>query len=134
MSGGRATVRLARGDSSPHISGDICSVHPEGNVFISDFFPECKDYRDLAIAQFALEQSGLLVDFWLTAVEEAGKHEKLPMLIFHQARRPICVALSSGGVQYLNTDKHVFLVAPALDMHIMHFDKFTTLAYPRVRG
>lgn len=131
MSGGRATVRFAKGKVSSHVSGDICAVHPDGNAFIDKYFSECKSYKDLQITGFALEQTGLLVEFWKETVKQAERHNKFPLLIFKMARRPICAALSTFGADHLGLERERCLLwVPKLDMSILHFDELTNIQYP----
>jgi len=87
MSGGRATVAHRKGQKVRQ-SGDITAVAPEGHALTDFYFLECKFYKDLDLAAFFLTGKGRLAKFWTTAVREAKKHKKKPILIARQNRMP----------------------------------------------
>src|SRR5882762_8826232 len=95
MSGGRATVQHRKGVGNRQ-PGDICSVAVEGHVFTDEWFPECKNVRDLAVDSFLLSNTGPLATFWVIAQKEAEKHGKIPMIIAKQNRGPIIVIAPVG--------------------------------------
>lgn len=88
LSGGRATVHK-HGDVRQ--AGDICAVAPEGNYLVSQFYFECKFYRELAIARFVIENKGPLARFWAKTQMEARKHDRQPVLIARQNHLPAFV-------------------------------------------
>lgn len=101
ISGGRATVRFAKGKTTEHQAGDICAVHPSGHSFTSYWFIECKFVKSYRIDLFFLGDGGLLYDFWQKAVQEASKYRRTPMLIAKQNRgRTIVVIPESERVKF----------------------------------
>lgn len=93
MSGGRATIF-----ADVRQCGDICAVAPEGAPLVERFFIECKHYKDLQIANWALTGKGHLADFWEETKEQAEIHncstriDRRPLLIFRQNGFPIMLA------------------------------------------
>jgi hypothetical protein len=86
MSGGRATLRLAKGVMTRAI-GDICATDPEGFKLTDHYLIECKHHRDLNLLAFMFGK-GKLFKFWIETVEEAASHKRQPMLIAKQNNFP----------------------------------------------
>lgn len=84
MSGGRATIGQRAGKDLAHQAGDITATHPWGHVLTDHFFVECKRYQDLNFGAFLTKGKGPLAQFWSTAIVEAVKHDRVPMLIVRQ--------------------------------------------------
>lgn len=102
MSGGRATVRHAKGKTTASQAGDISAVSHEGHAFLRRFIVECKFVRDLSIQSALLKRAGLLYQYWQTLEKEAAKHN----------RRPLLIAKENGSdkLAFLRTaDRHHFL-------------------------
>lgn len=93
MSGGRATVALKKGKRLDHVAGDICAIHPAGQLLTDEYFIECKHYANLDYTGLLLTGTGVSALFWTTACEKAVTHAKRPMLILKQNRRPVMVML-----------------------------------------
>jgi hypothetical protein len=98
MSGGRATVRLKKGKKTAHQAGDICAVHPDGNILTDMFFIECKFYADLQAASLLFGGAGKIISFWQVCCQQAQAHGKLPMLILRQNRYPALIGLDKRGL------------------------------------
>src|SRR6266436_6000325 len=64
MSGGRATIGLAKGIKRGSQAGDISAVTSLGEQFIGVFIVECKFYKDLQVLQGICKDTGLLYQFW----------------------------------------------------------------------
>lgn len=95
MSGGRATVHVRKGVANRQ-AGDICAVAPEGHQFTDRWFIECKHVKNLELASFLLNGTGLLAGFWRKLLEQAEAHNKEPMLIAQQNRMSAIVMTNSG--------------------------------------
>jgi hypothetical protein len=91
MSGGRATVRVKKGQETTHGQGDISAITPEGNKLTDLFIIECKNYKSLDFDSYLYGQ-GLLVGIWKKLQNETPKNKK-PMLVLKENRRPILVGL-----------------------------------------
>ena len=115
MSGGRATVRRAKG-AAIRQSGDITAVAPEGHVFTAHWFIECKWVRDLSIFAALFSSEGLLYTYWRKAVAEARKYDRAPLLIAKQNRVPTLAIVAETAFRGW-TD-----VQPRLRSHILHCD------------
>lgn len=84
LSGGRATV--SKGEVRQ--AGDICSVSSEGHSLTDRYYIECKSYADLQMQQFILHGKGKLSAFWLEAIKQSKKYNRLPILIAKQNLYP----------------------------------------------
>lgn len=98
LSGGRATIAFRSGKTLRRQAGDISAVAPEGHALTSPFFIECKHVRNLALESFMLKGKGLLTSFWVTALEEAKKHDKSPLIIARQNNTPDLVLSEPGAL------------------------------------
>ena len=97
ISGGRSTTRHKKGKKDATQAGDITCVHPDGNWLTAHFFIECKHVRNLQIQSGLLDGRGDLAKFWRTAVEQAKRHGKHPMLIAKQNRSLTLMLLTESG-------------------------------------
>ena len=88
LSGGRATVQFRAGTVNLTQSGDVSAIGAGAHEFCERFFTEIKHYADLRIARGLLCHTGELVNFWHTAVREAAKYGKRPLLIARQNLYP----------------------------------------------
>lgn len=88
MSGGRATLGLAKGQYHSRQAGDICAVAPEGHYLTNHFYVELKHLKRLCLDQFFLLGKGPLARFWEIAQEQASDHGKNPMMIVKQNHLP----------------------------------------------
>jgi len=91
MSGGRATIRHRAGKLTKSQAGDICSLTRHGHPFLSKFFVECKFVKDLALQAAMLKGVGTLARYWAVLIEEAEKHDKMPILICKENLSPVMV-------------------------------------------
>lgn len=96
MSGGRATAQLRKGINIRQI-GDIAAVALQGHVLTDTFYIECKFYKNLQIESFLIKNKGNLAKFWTTAVKQARRYKRLPMLIIKQNNSPIMVLTIKGS-------------------------------------
>jgi hypothetical protein len=108
MSGGRATLQLAKDEVNRAQSGDLTAIASAAYQFCDRTFIEAKHYRDLAIARGLLCDTGLLAKFWKTTVAAAARYDKIPLLIARQNRYPI-IAVTG--------DAAVFACPPVLTLH-----------------
>jgi hypothetical protein len=102
MSGGRATVSAKRGNYLNNQAGDICAVGPEGHALTSEFYIECKFYKDLDLESFFIHSKGKLASFWYETLKQATLHGKHPMLIAKQNRSPDLLLASIDPVSKLS--------------------------------
>lgn len=120
MSGGRATLRLRSGAVNLAQSGDLSAISSEAWKLIERYFIELKSYRDLHIAQAITKGTGNLASFWKTAVVEADKYRKYPLLIAKQNRYPTIALVKRSDPLF----EHVPALAIMLgwDAKIFQFD------------
>ena len=90
MSGGRATIIRARGETNRQ-AGDICAVAPEGHVLTDRYFFELKHYRNIKLESFILSNRGPIAGWWKQACKQAKEHGREPVLICKQNNMPIIV-------------------------------------------
>jgi hypothetical protein len=124
MSGGRATTRLVKGKRSPHVSGDICAVHHDGNRFMDYFYVECKIYRLLDLHRVAFGCQGNLLSFWETTKQQASNNGKMPMLIAKQNLYPPILVLGGSGVLFLRAGDLLMSTCPKIDAHLLMWQEF----------
>ena len=93
-SGGIATMHI----ENSHMTGDICSIHPDSRFFTDIFSIECKTgypstsfWQHFTTAKFGIEE------FWEQALNDAKKANKYPMLIYRK----------KGRKQIVGIDKYV---------------------------
>lgn len=98
LSGGRATVAHKRGGLVRQ-AGDICAVVPEGHALTDRIFLECKHVRSLDLESFLLRDKGVLAGFWRTAVQEAAKYEREPLIIARQNRCKDIIVFRQASLQ-----------------------------------
>lgn len=101
-SGGRFTIRKRMGLKTHNQSGDVCSTHPNSELFSKIFHVECKSYKNIGLWSIVTGK-GLLVDWLVKAKEEAsgGKHV---FLVAKENNRPVLV--------FLDRDIHRFFCVP----------------------
>lgn len=99
MSGGRATLARRKGVRVRQ-SGDICSVSSEGHSFTSEWYVECKHYRNINLSGWALLNRGPLRGWWKTAVKNARQEGLKPMLIVKQNGWPVLVFTGEGRLMW----------------------------------
>lgn len=128
ISGGRATVAAKKGKQLAHVSGDICAVHPDGFRFVSEFYIECKAYRDLSIPRLVTQQAGTLVEFWKITRLQAKAHKKLPMLIWKQNQHQVMVVVDDEGFNRLRLQL-ANIIIPALCMNVLSFKRLLRISY-----
>jgi hypothetical protein len=109
MSGGRATIQLRAGKVNLTQGGDVSAVGQGGFAFCEQTFIECKAYTDLQFGRSLVVGTGILARFWETAVKEAAKYGKRPLLIAKQNLYPV-LALTNMQRPYLWAD-------PILTLH-----------------
>ena len=82
QSGGRATTLRKRGEKLAVHAGDIAAIDPAGVEFISNFFIECKFYKDLHWARWVNGlESETITPHWRKCCKQAAQYHKLPLLI-----------------------------------------------------
>lgn len=111
MSGGRSTraadLNPARPGKYARQAGDITATAPEGHALTDRYFIEVKFYRDLALEQFFMRQSGMLAGFWLRACAEAYKYVKDPILIAKQNHKPALFITRIGHLDIMSVGRDV---------------------------
>jgi len=127
MSGGRATIALARGRQAANQAGDISTVSAFGAVLVDRFVIECKAYRDLNMFGL-LTGRGNLCDFWEILRSQAEEAKKNPMLIAKQNQRPVILLLDDRGTSLLRAKGFVLVNVPRLHMNVLLFEDFLKLA------
>jgi len=135
MSGGRATVGARKGKHHVRHAGDISATSPEGHLLTDQWYVECKAYRNLRIGSAFLKGAGPLIGFWDTAVLEAGRYDKLPMLIAKQNQTPVFVLIPASRNHFTRARIATFheMGCDVLDFKRMLADRFTASAVRRVR-
>lgn len=99
MSGGRATVRYAKGKSHDGQGGDLAATSIEGHALLNNFVVECKHVADLNLRGAAIKGIGPLKEFWLQVSGDAERVSKQPMLIARQNMMPTVLFLRSSSAQ-----------------------------------
>jgi len=128
MSGGRATVMLKSGETAPAQAGDVSAVDRLGGDFIEKFYVECKFYKNLYTSDLIYNGSSGLSKFWLTAVADASRYKKIPLLIAKQNFKPILLCLQPKTLP----KKFLFNVCIfyKLDLAIVALDDFLKYVRP----
>ena len=98
ISGGRATVRAAKGIAT-HVGGDICSTHPDGHKLTNRYFIECKHRKSLDLHAFMFGKGRLFL-YWLVARRQAIQHRRIPLLIAKQNNTPTLVVTPLFGLSW----------------------------------
>lgn len=127
LSGGRSTVAHAKGKNLGTQAGDISSVSPYGNAFISKFVVECKFYRDLQFVGL-LSNKGNLTKFWVEITRQALRYNKLPLMIAKQNQQKPVVCLNREGLKVLTMQLKCVLNAPRQNLYMVPFDDFLRYA------
>jgi hypothetical protein len=92
MSGGRTTVARKRGELVRQF-GDVCAVAEEGHRLTDRWYIECKHVKVIGLVPFLLSGRGPLAQYWETAVVDAIRHGRRPMLIVRQNLLPTLVLI-----------------------------------------
>lgn len=88
MSGGRATVRVAKGKSADGHGGDIAATGVLGHPLLAHFTVECKFVADLNLRSALIKGVGDLVNHWGQVSGDAKRVGKMPLLIAKQNLMP----------------------------------------------
>lgn len=113
----------------PHVSGDICATHRDGNRFVDEWYTECKNYHDLGLARLLTEQKGKLAEFWLETMKQSSRYDKLPLLVWKQDRHPIMVGMSSNGANRLGQLPPFVAQLSTLNLWLVSFDELLKTTY-----
>jgi len=98
-SGGIATIHI----ENSHMTGDICSVHPDSKWFTDLFSIELKTgYKSTSFWQHFNSSKFGIEDFWLQACGDADKSKKHPMLIYRKKGRKQIVGIDKYIQKKLN--------------------------------
>jgi len=90
-SGGIATVHI----ENFHMTGDICSVHPDSRFFTDLFSIECKTgYPKTSFWQHFTSVKFGVEEFWSQALVDADKSNKHPMLFYRKKGRKQIVGIN----------------------------------------
>lgn len=93
ISGGRATVRAKKGQTTANQAGDITATDPMGYILTDSFVCECKHYKDLEWSSF-IYGKGFIWKTWEKLLAEAVENNKMPFLIVKQNNQPEIVFFS----------------------------------------
>lgn len=110
MSGGRATIQLAKGIKNKNQAGDISAIAHLGHKMLDEFVIECKFYNNLAIESGFIKNRGILHDFWFKLCKYSKTLDKQPMLIAKQNYFPDLVILKPFGSKLLHLGRLQSLV------------------------
>lgn len=103
MSGGRATLaaRKGRGGRFSGSVGDIAAIDPLGHTLLADFTIECKAYKDLMLTSPLYDQTSVWEVIWDKPLAEAQAHNRQPLVIAKQNRKPELVITTYTGFEML---------------------------------
>lgn len=100
-SGAKAT-QDAKGGHKSKMGGDIVSVDAQGLWFTKCFSIECKDRNDYGNLDLVFIGKGDFLKWWNQTLADAGRMNKVPMLVFKRFRGEVLVAfpawLATGSV------------------------------------
>ena len=100
-SGSRHTVRDNNGQLTEGQDGDICSTCSGVSEKFRDIFSlELKNYEDINLWGLITQKKTGLLDFWKQTKQQAGKVDKIPVLIIKENYRPI-LFISNQWTKYL---------------------------------
>ncbi len=108
-SGGRFTNRSHKGLKTHNQGGDICSVHPDGELFSSLFFVECKNYKNIGLWTLVTKK-GLLSVWWYKALSDSAKDCKIPLLVVKENNKPIIIFFPSKFLHIFNFENDEFIL------------------------
>ncbi len=90
-SGGIATIHI----ENVHMTGDICSVHPDSAFFTDLFSIECKiGYPKTSFWQHFTKVKFGVQEFWQQALNDAIKSNKHPLLFYRKKGRKQIVGIN----------------------------------------
>ena len=128
-SGGRATVVFKKGGANRTQCGDITAIDPAGNVLTDPFLISCKFYRTLDLEGAVKGNKGGLSAFWEEAVNEAKRHNKLPILVAKQNNTKPFVGLSPEGAKAFGIENKWMVWLPiAGGLKMFWLEKFLQIA------
>lgn len=112
MSGGRATVAGRKGHNLAAQAGDISATDKDGHALTDHYYVECKRYADLNFGAFLTKGIGPLAKFWTTAVEEATRYDRIPMLIVREDRNDTILMVPNAAMLSRGMTGHSFQLNP----------------------
>jgi hypothetical protein len=121
QSGGRATTRAKKGDTTLHVqSGDIAAIDPEGHHFLDVFYVECKNYKSLKLDSLFYRTTGDLAKMWIKTREQAKLYGKQPLMIIKEnGQKPLLLSL--GGSE--DSRDCVYACIAKLSIYVHSFDE-----------
>jgi hypothetical protein len=113
-SGSLATIHC----ENKHLSGDICSYHPDSSFLTDQFSIECKTgYPTTSFWQhFKNIKNDNIRDFWRQCVKDAYHSGKMPMLIYRKKSRQPIIGLCATTVFKLEAKCEQLQVLPMITM------------------
>jgi hypothetical protein len=138
MSGGRATLasRVGRRPRKAQC-GDISSLDEWGRPFLDRYFLECKFYEDLRMYSAFWDTEGLLQELWDKPLAEALAHDKTPLTIAKQNRKPELVfGTAATFKQFADAsmgtplDLQATFLRGGQMVHVWHFHQVITRCSP----
>lgn len=124
MSGGRATLGIAKKELRSTQAGDISGLHGHACAFLNHFVVECKHVRSLTLERLVFNGSGLLDSFWKQVEDEAARQGKQPFLVMKQNGRPVLLGTTINGSNLLNVMMQPCVAFPRLSLDIYELNAF----------
>ena len=131
-SGGRQTTRMKKGIETHNQSGDITATHPDGEMFMSVFTVECKNYTNINLFSLITGTEGnTIVGWWKVHLDKSREVNRHPLLIIKQNNKPILWIcdrrISSRMNAYFNIEpKLISKISNLEKMHIFDFEEVMT--------
>jgi hypothetical protein len=126
MSGGRATIQLAKGIKNLTQAGDISAIDLAGHLLLKHFVIECKHYKSLNIETSIIKRHGVLYQFWRQLRRDCKALGKQPMLIARQNNFPILLVTSTIGGSLCNIGTPI-LILPQWIAEVYLFEELIQL-------
>jgi len=134
MSGGRATIKMREGSQAKAQAGDIGMIDPLGATFLDNFFVEVKHHQDLLFHYLIVGGKSGIVEFWRKTCNDAGDHDKFPLMIVKQNRVKTLWCIDSDGIDQFSDWEFELPISercyiPHTDLHIYLFDDVLRCRY-----
>lgn len=132
MSGGRATLKMKKGELSSNQTGDLSGVSRLGHCFTDLYSVECKAYKNLQVQQILFGGTNGILQFWQQACKDA--QNKQPLLIAKQDYKPILLVAEPDSMHcFYRRQRKQFVVAesPKWGLSITLFSDFLKHVDPK---
>ncbi len=103
MSGGRSTVigKNRDGDTASAQAGDLVATHELGNLLVSWFVLECKNFKDFRFTTLIFGGKGDFLPEWEKLIRDCDRTGKYPMMFAKQSRVGELVFSDQEGMDHL---------------------------------